>query len=315
MTAINLALGAMMFGTRIDEKTSFDLLDRFVDAGGEWIDTADCYSFWASDSGFGGQSEELLGRWLRARPGVRDRVKLSTKVGAEPLRRDDWPASREGLSASVVRSATEGSLRRLGVDRVDLLWAHMEDRRVPIEQTADALGSLVAEGITERVGTSNHPAWRVERARQHALTSGLRPVDSVQHSYSYLSPRPGRVVEGQNHRFGMLDDELLDLAAEESLDIWAYTPLLAGAYDNPEKPIDDVYDHPGTTRRLAVLDEVARELGATRGQVVLAWLVGHSPAITPILGGSKLHQLEAALEGVQLVLPEELRRRLDEAEG
>ena len=91
MTTSRLVLGAMMFGTTIDETTSFALLDRFVDAGGEWIDTADCYSFWASDSGYGGDSEELLGRWLAARPGARERVKIATKFGAEPRVAGDWP--------------------------------------------------------------------------------------------------------------------------------------------------------------------------------------------------------------------------------
>ncbi|PJJ70779.1 aryl-alcohol dehydrogenase-like predicted oxidoreductase [Diaminobutyricimonas aerilata] len=315
MTGIRLALGAMMFGITIDERTSFALLDRFVEAGGEWIDTADCYAFWASESGYGGDSERLLGRWLKARPDARARVKISTKVGAEPRDKDDWPASREGLSPTAVRTAAEGSLRRLGIERVDLLWAHMEDRTVPIEQTAEAFGALVSDGLTKRVGTSNHPAWRVERARRHALERGLRPVDALQHSRSYLRPRPGVLPPGQNHRFGMLDDELVDLAATEKLDIWAYTPLLSGAYDNPAKPIPEAYDHPGNRRRLEVLDEVARELGASRGQVVLAWLVGGRPSITPILGGSKPEQLESALEAVRLELPEELRTRLDEVDA
>src|SRR3990170_4944834 len=98
MTTTPLVLGAMKFGTTVDEATSFALLDRFVERGGEWIDTADCYAFWASDSGYGGDSERLLGRWLAARPGIRDRVKISTKLGAEPKVAGDWPASRTGLS-------------------------------------------------------------------------------------------------------------------------------------------------------------------------------------------------------------------------
>ncbi|WP_448808873.1 aldo/keto reductase [Agromyces bauzanensis] len=313
MTNPALVLGAMKFGTEIDEDTSFALLDRFVEAGGVWIDTADCYSFWASESGYGGQSELLLGRWLAARPGMRDRVRLSTKVGAEPLDAADWPASREGLSASVVRSAFEGSLKRLGTDRVDMLWAHMEDRRVPIEETADALSEIVRSGGTARVGMSNHPAWRIERARARAIASGGHPVDALQLSRSYLAPRPGAQPEGQNHRFGMMSDEQVDFAAEYGLDLWAYTPLLSGAYDSAAKPISSAYEHPGTERRLAAVDAVASELAVPRGQVVLAWMVGGAPSIMPILGGSKLHQLESALQGVALQLPPELRARLDAA--
>ncbi len=94
----NLALGAMMFGTTLNEQTSFALLDRYVDAGGSWIDTADCYAFWADPSGFGGQSEQLLGRWLAARPGVRDRVRIATKVGCECVTPNSWPEVSEGLA-------------------------------------------------------------------------------------------------------------------------------------------------------------------------------------------------------------------------
>src|SRR5256885_9053588 len=94
-----LVLGAMMFGTRIDERTSFALLDRFVERGGGWIDTADCYAFWASDTGLGGDSERVLGRWLAARPGVRERVRIATKLGAEPVGPGSWPERRGGLSA------------------------------------------------------------------------------------------------------------------------------------------------------------------------------------------------------------------------
>jgi aryl-alcohol dehydrogenase-like predicted oxidoreductase len=314
MTTSRLVLGAMMFGTTIDETTSFALLDRFVEAGGEWIDTADCYAFWASDSGFGGDSEELLGRWLAARPGVRERVKIATKFGAEPRVAGDWPASRTGLGRTAIRSQFEGSLRRLGTDYIDLAWAHMEDRSVPIEETADAMAELVAEGRARRIGTSNHPAWLVERARAHARARGSEPITALQHHLSYLRPRPGIRPPGQVHPFGLLDDELIDFATVEGLEVWAYTPLLSGSYDNPAKPIPEQYDHPGTTRRLAVLDEVAAETGLTRGQVVLSWLAGDTPNTRPILGGSKLDQLDAALEAVTFELAPELRERLDAVE-
>ncbi|GAA4715738.1 putative oxidoreductase [Promicromonospora umidemergens] len=308
--AERLVLGAMMFGTVVDEATSFAVLDRFVDAGGRWIDTADCYAFWASESGYGGQSEELLGRWFAARPGVRDRILLATKFGAEPRDAADWPASRTGLSAGAIKTQITGSLRRLGTDRVDLAWGHMEDRSVPVEETADACAALVSDGVAARIGLSNHPAWRVERARRHAVGQGKEPFSVVQHAYSYLQPRPGTLTG--NHRFGWLDDELIDLAAVENLDVWAYTPLLSGAYDNPAKPIPEVFDHPGSTQRLAVLDDVAAQVGASRGQVVIAWLTARG--IRPMLGGSKVHQLDAAVAALELELPAELVERLSAVE-
>src|SRR5450830_216935 len=288
MTVSQLVLGAMNFGTRIDEATSFALLDRFVDAGGEWIDTADAYSFWASGTGFGGQSEELLGRWLASRPHQRDRVKIATKVGAEPLARGPWPESREGLSAQAITTAFAGSLARLQTDHVEMLWGHMEDRRVPIEETTDAMGALVASGVVARIGLSNHPAWRVERACGRALARGTEPFTAVQLSRSYLRPRPGVLPAGMNHRFGVMSDEQVDHATSNGLDIWAYSPSLSGAYDNPAKAFPEAFDHPGNTARLAALDSVAAELGVTRGQVVFAWMVGGSPVIHPMLGGSSL---------------------------
>ncbi|MDG4768401.1 aldo/keto reductase [Solwaraspora sp. WMMD406] len=306
-----LVLGTMMFGTTVDEETSFALLDRFVERGGEWIDTADCYAFWASADGRGGDSERIIGRWLAARPGVRDRVRLATKVGAEPLWAGSWPRHRAGLSRYAIRDAFAGSLDRLGVDHVDLLWLHQEDRAVPIEETVDAVGELTASGAVRRVGASNHPAWRVERARARAAATGTRPIDALQLNATYLRARPGTRPDGVEHPFGLLSDEQWDIAQAYRMEVWAYTPLLSGAYDNPAKSIPQVYDHPGSTRRLDALDDVVKQTGATRGQVVLAWLVAQG--IRPILGGSKPYQLDAAFDGLALTLTEEQLTRLDVA--
>jgi aryl-alcohol dehydrogenase-like predicted oxidoreductase len=306
-----LVLGAMFFGTTVDADTSFALLDRFVERGGSWIDTADCYSFWTSPTGQGGDSERVLGDWLAARPGMRERVRIATKVGAEPLWAGAPVAQRAGLSRRAVRAAFEGSLERLGVEHVDLLWLHMEDRTVPIEETVDALAELTGAGVVRRVGASNHPAWRVERARAHALATGAMPIDAFQLNHSYLAKRPGAAHPTVRHRFGLLDEEQRDYAQTHGIEIWAYGPLLSGAYDNPDKPIPDVFDHPGTRRRLAALDQVAAETGATRGQIVFAWLVAHG--IRPILGGSKPYQLEAAFDGAALALTPEQLALLDDA--
>ncbi|MFD3406532.1 aldo/keto reductase [Kribbella sp. NPDC058693] len=304
-----LVLGAMMFGTAIDEDTSFALLDRFVERGGVWIDTADCYAFWATEDGRGGASERVLGRWLAARPGVRDRIRIATKVGAEPLWAGSWPDQRAGLSRRAIHDAFAGSLERLGIDQVDLLWLHQEDRSTPIEETVDAVAELNETGQVRRIGASNHPAWRIERARTHARSKGLAPIDALQLSATYLQVRPGTLPEDTAHPFGQLSNEQLDHAREHRMEIWAYTPLLAGAYDNPDKQIPEAYDHLGSTRRLAALDQVAQQTGATRGQVVLAWLVAQG--IRPMLGGSKLHQLEAALDATAMTLTEDQLKQLD----
>ncbi|MEU1786339.1 aldo/keto reductase [Streptomyces sparsogenes] len=313
MSDVKFALGTMGFGTKVDPTTSSTLLDRFADAGGTLVDTANCYAFWSDPSGRGGHSEEVIGRWLARRPGRRDQMYLSTKAGAQPVGPGDWPANREGLSAPRIKAAVEGSLRRLGTDRIDLYWAHMEDRTVPLEETAEAFGALAAEGVVGRLGCSNHPVWRVERARQAARDHGWAGYTALQLRHSYLQPRPGAPVPDQSHRFGWVTDEVIDYVdSEPGLSLWAYTALLNGSYGRPDRPLPDAYDHPGTSRRLAVLDTVAGDLGVSRNQVVLAWLIGGQPAITPIVGVSDEQQLDEALAGARLRLPDEHRRLLDE---
>ncbi|MFJ9179272.1 aldo/keto reductase [Streptomyces sp. NPDC102360] len=309
----NLALGAMLFGTVQDEHRSFEILDRFVDAGGVWIDTANCYAFWADPTGFGGQSEELLGRWMASRPGVRDRVRISTKVGCEPTEAGRFPETAEGLSAGAVKSGIEDSLRRLGTDHVELYWAHMPDPATPLEETVAAFGDLVSAGTVERLGCSNYPVWQVELARQLAREHGGAGFTAVQQRHTYLRPRPA-IRPGEGHRFAAVTDEVLHyLEHHPDMELWAYTPLLSGGYTRADKPLPQEYDHPGTVRRLAVLDEIAAETGTNRNRVVLAWLTGGHPAATPIVGVSSVEQLDEAIAGVALELTADQRWRLDSA--
>lgn len=305
----DLVLGTMYFGTRTDRATSFALLDRFVEAGGTTLDTANCYAFWVSGTGHGGQSEALIGEWLRANPGLRERLTLATKVGVEPLD----GGSVEGLGAETVRREAGRSLERLGVDRIDLYWAHGEDRRTPIEETTDALGELVTTGTVARVGISNHPTWLVERSRNHARARGLEPASALQLTTSYVEPRPGAAVEGKDHRFGWVTDETVDyLERNDGIELWAYSPLVQGSFDRDDRPFPAAYDHPGTTARLAALTEVAAELGVARSQVVLAWLLHRSPQVRPIVGVSSLEQLEPALAAAELDLDAATMARLDQ---
>ena len=304
----NLVLGAMWFGTRTDERRSFELLDRFVDAGGAWIDTADSYAYWVDPSGVGGQSEAVLGRWLAARPGARDRVRISTKVGAAPV----GDGQVEGLSAGAVERAVDGSLRRLGTDHVDLYWAHLPDPATSVEETVAAFGELVSTGQVGRLGCSNHPVWQVERARQVARDQGRVAFTAVQQHHTYLRPRPG--ARPTVVRFGAVTDELIHYVEQHpDMALWAYTPLLSGRYTRTDKPLPVEYDHPGTTSRLAVLDDVAAETGTNRNQVVLAWLTGGTPPVTPVVGVSTAEQLDDAIAGVSLELTVEQRQRLDDA--
>ncbi len=310
----SLILGAMYFGTKTDRATSFALLDRFVEAGGTTIDTANCYAFWASETGAGGQSEEIIGDWLRGNPGLRDGLTLASKVGVEPTTPGDFTGPVEGLSAAVIRRECGRSLERLGVDCIDLYWAHGEDRSVELEETVTALGDLVRDGYAARLGVSNHPTWRVERARAIAAQHELEPFTALQLTTSYLRPRPDVAVPGKEHRFGFVNLETLDYVLEHpGIELWAYSPLLQGGYDRADRPVPEAYDHPGTTRRLEALSRVSAELGVSRGQVVLAWLIASRPSIRPIVGVSNLTQLDDALRAGALDLGEERLGVLDAA--
>lgn len=304
--AMNIALGTIPFGTAVNDRDTFAILDRFVEAGGTILDTADNYPFWAEGCS-GDESEAAIGAWLAAR-GNRDQVFLSTKVGARPIIPGDRTLDRtEGLSAAAIGQAIEGSLRRLGTDHVDLYWAHIEDRSVPLEETLAKFDELAGQGKIRRAGASNLPAWRLERARNVSAAHGWLPYTHLQLRHTYLRPRPyTRPAEGGHT---LTTDDHLEYVREHDVTLWAYNTLMFGAYTRADRPIAEMYDHPGTTRRLAVLREVARELGATPNQVVLAWLLadGH----VPIVGVSTLPQLEEAIGGSELKLDEELKARLD----
>lgn len=277
-----LSLGTMHFGTATDEATSFAILDRYVEAGGTFIDTADSYGYWFN-GGQGGESEELLGRWRRSR-GVGDEIVIATKLGARPLSPGtSFIDNPEGLSAPVIRESAQRSRDRLGMPLLDLLYAHIDDPAVPMAETVEAFAALVAEGTVGLLGVSNHWAWRVERAR------GL----------------------------GVLGGDLLSyLRAEPQLTAVAYSPLLRGGYVRQDK-LDAAefaeFDHPGTPARLAALREVAKDADATVNQVVLAWLIGADVPVIPLVGASSIAQLNESLAAVDLELTAEQRAKLDAA--
>jgi aryl-alcohol dehydrogenase-like predicted oxidoreductase len=307
-----LALGAMLFGSATDERTSFAILDRYVEAGGTFVDTSDNYAFWV-DGGQGGQSEELLGRWRRSR-GVGEEVVVATKLGARPLAPGtSYTDNAEGLSAKVIRESAERSRERLGMEKLDLLYAHIDDHTVPQRETVEGFASLVAEGTVGLLGVSNQAVWRVERARALAAAAGLPGYEVLQYQHSHLRPRsdmPDDLFPDGN--LGTAGPELMSyLRAEPGLTLVAYSPLLKGAYTNPDKPLPPDYDHPGTPARLAVLREVARETGATLNQVVLAWQLGGELPVVPLVGASSVAQLEETLAAVDLELTPDQRARLD----
>ncbi|HXC81385.1 MAG TPA: aldo/keto reductase [Trebonia sp.] len=305
MTVSEICLGTMYFGYRTDEATSFAILDRFAEAGGTFLDTANNYGQWHGDAG---ESERVIGHWLRSR-GMAGRMVLATKVGARTTVPGD-PDLRhwQGLGAAAIGEDAETSLRNLGVDRLDLYYAHIDDRSTPLEETVAALASLAESGQAGLLGCSNIATWRIERARGIARAAGRPGYSCVQQQYTYLRPLPD---PGQ---LNLITEELLDYAAAADLTLLAYSPLLAGCYARPDKALPAAYAHAANRERLSVLSEVAAELGATPGQVVLAWLLARSrPGIIPIPGASTVAQLDEILGATSLSLEDEVIRRLDEA--
>jgi aryl-alcohol dehydrogenase-like predicted oxidoreductase len=305
-----LCLGTLPFGTRIDEAAAFAVLDRFHEAGGTFIDTANTYAFWEPGA-TGAESELLIGRWLRSR-GVRDEMVIATKVGALPDPPGSaWPECAEGLSAPVVRRQVEASLRNLGTDRIDLYYAHIDDRATPVAETMGVFAELADVGKIGRAGCSNFAAWRIEESRGAAAAADLPGYAAVQQRYTYLRPRPGAEFGVNPHA----SEELLDyLGTRPELTFTAYTTQLTGAYTDPGKEIPEQYRHAGSERRLKVLAEVAAELGVTANQVVLAWASGGELPVLPVIGASSPEQLDETLGAVGLRLDEELRKRLDDVD-
>ncbi|MFF5272681.1 aldo/keto reductase [Streptomyces sp. NPDC000133] len=309
-----ISLGAMLMGTLTDEATSFAVLDRYAEAGGTFIDTSNNYAFWVEGSQ-GGESEQLLGRWRRSR-GVGDEIVIATKLGARP----NSPATGftrdiEGLAPKAIRESAERSREHLGVERLDLLYAHVQDHGVPMRDTVEAFGELVTEGTVGLLGVSNHWAWQVERARALAEAAGLPGYEVLQYHHSYLRQRTDlpslRSPDGQE---GVAAGDLLSyLRAEPVLVPVAYSPLLAGSYVRADKPLGPGFDHPGTRARQAALRTVAEETGATVNQVVLAWLIGGEVPVVPLVGASSVAQLDESLAAVDLELTAEQRATLDAA--
>jgi aryl-alcohol dehydrogenase-like predicted oxidoreductase len=310
-----LCLGTMFMGTRADEETSFAILDRFVEAGGTFLDTANNYNAWVG--GHGRDSEDVLGRWLASR-GNRDDLRIATKLGAAkkdpnlPLSNTP-PTNYQGLGALTVDREARESLRHLGVEHIDVLYGHVDDLETPLEETVGAFGKLVEEGIVGIPGISNVALWRVVEARETAARLGVAPYGAVQQSYSYVYPRP------QPIRGNWASPELLDYARSTGaadrpgLTVMAYSPLHQGVFTRDDKPLRDGADHAGSRERIAVLRAVAAEIGATPNQVALAWLLGGEVPVIPVFGASSVAQLDEALGAADLVLDEETRARLDAA--
>jgi aryl-alcohol dehydrogenase-like predicted oxidoreductase len=289
-----LCLGAMRFGTTTDEATSFAILDAYVAAGGNFIDTANVYAAWGG--GVGGESEALLGRWLQARGG-RDRLIIASKAGSRLQ-----PGGRS-LRREVLERECEASLRRLGIETIDVYYAHFDDMTLPAEQIMENFQCLIAAGKVRHIAASNHYAWRLEQARQAAA----RSYCCVQQRYSYLQPVTGA-------SFGVqlaVNDDLVAYLRAYRLPLVAFSPLLAGIYDHPERELPPQYMAPVNTQRLDVIRALAQERGVSANQLVFAWMLHHDFPVIPIVGATSVAQLAKNLAAADIALSAAEMRRLN----
>ena len=304
LSAPPIIFGGNVFGWTVDRASSFRLLDALVDAGLTAIDTADVYSAWAPGHA-GGESETVIGEWLRARPGMRARVTLMTKVGME------IPGQGTGLSAAWIARAAEDSLRRLGTDVIDLYYAHKDDETVAQEETARAFAALVAAGKVRTLGASNFSAARLESALATSTALGLPRYEVMQPHYNLME----RGIEA----------ELLPACVRHGLSVAPYFALAAGFLTGKYRSEADLgksvrgargagkYLTPKGLAVLAALDAVAARTGATPGQVALAWLIAR-PGVTAVLASAtSLEQLAELVPAATLSLDAAAMEQLGEA--
>jgi len=299
-----LAFGGNVFGWTADEATSFRLLDAFVDAGFNLIDTADVYSRWVPGH-VGGESETIIGRWLK-RSGKRDRVLIATKVGK------DMGEGRTGLSPKWIRQAVDDSLRRLQTDRIDLYQSHDDDPATPFEETLGAYADLIRAGKLRAIGASNHSAARLAQALDTSERLGLPRYETLQPLYNLVDREP-------------YEAELEPLVRERGVGVINFFGLARGFLTGKYRSEADLARSPRGAgvkeacfnergwRILAALDEAAAALKATPAQVALAWQMARPGITAPIASATSVSQFAELAAAAALVLPDDTIGSLDRA--
>jgi len=294
-----LALGGNVFDWTADEQASFAVLDAFVDAGGTMIDTADVYSAWVPGHK-GGESEAVIGAWLKRDPKKRDKVIIATKVGMV-----------NGLAPDVIRQACDASLQRLGIERIDLYYQHQDDEKVPLEQSLEAFQRLREEAKIRAVGLSNFTAARINEAFEVTERAGLTTPVALQPWYN--------LVERERY-----EAELRPAAERHGLGVFPYFSLANGFLTGKYRSQKDLgkstrgersaqYLEGKGRRVLEALDAVADETGAALATISLAWLMAQPTIVAPIASATSVDQLKQLTAAMELKLTQEQLQRLHEA--
>jgi aryl-alcohol dehydrogenase-like predicted oxidoreductase len=303
ITIAPLMFGGNVFGWTTDEAMSFRLLDAFVGAGFSAIDTADVYSKWVAGHS-GGESEAIIGAWLKARGG-RDKVVIATKVGLE------MPGIGQGLKASYILARVEDSLKRLNTDYIDVYQSHQDDQSTPLEETLSAYQKLMAQGKVRVIGASNYQAPRLAEALATSAAKSLPRYESLQPLYN-LADRAN------------FEKELEPLCLKEGVGVIPYYALGAGFLTGKYRSQADLGKSPRGARVkdylndrgrriLKALDDVSASVGAKPAQVALAWLIARPSITAPIASATTPAQLEDLLAGARLKLDREAIELLNSA--
>jgi aryl-alcohol dehydrogenase-like predicted oxidoreductase len=296
-----LCLGTMQWGWTTDEKSAFEIMDAFLEEGGNFIDTADIYSKWAEGNP-GGVSEEVIGRWMKER-GNRDKVVIATKLrgsmGTGP--------NKEGLSRRWMVEACEASLRRLQTDYIDLYQSHYPDKETPIDETLSAFDDLQRAGKVRYIGASNYKAWELMESLWNSDKNGTIRYDSLQPKYNLVTREE-------------YERELQDVCRKYSIGVIPYSPLaagfLTGKYQKEKMAesvrLSSVKTQFATEKGWQILEEVlkiADETGSTPAAVSLAWLLAQPEISSPIIGANSVEQLKGSMPAAELKLsPEQVER-------
>ena len=296
-----LAIGSDLIGSRIDRATAFKLFDFYHENGGSFIDTANMYSCWLPGCK-GGESESTIGAWMKERRN-RDQIVVSSKLAF------DYPGCDGGLTAAEIQRECEKSLKRLETDRIDLYYAHRDDRATPLEETMQAFDRLVKAGKVRAIGASNLTPWRIAEANRVSRANHWAEYSVVEQRYTYLRPRHGADFGPQI----FISEELKDYARTENVALIGYSILLQGAYTRSDREVPMQFAGPDSDERLGVLQAVAREAGCSPSQAIIAWMRQSDPAILPIIAGSRTEQLRETIAALDIVLSSDQMRRLDTA--
>ncbi len=294
-------LGTMYFGSSTDQEMSYRLLDQYTEQGGAFLDTANIYARWIPGSS-GGESEELLGRWMKEREN-RSQLFIATKVGFE------MPDVERGLKAKQIVEECEKSLKRMKIDSVDLFYAHVDDRNTPLEETLEAFSRLVKEGKVRYIGASNYYAWRLEQAKWLSQSNDWPEFCCIQQRHTYLRP----VAEADFGPQVAANTDLLDYCSNRGMTMLAYSPLLGGSYTRADRPLPEQYVSAHNDARLNVLKQIAGEKNATANQIVLAWMLHSQPTVIPVMSGSNSMQLQENMDALKIELNDNDMERLNSA--